>query len=230
MTIFFFRELKKFIKPCNISCNIKLPLKWDEFTSNVGRSLLSNTKRKIKKLEKIGKLSLQIIDIKDIDQNNHKIIFCKLFEDKGKRLIKTGNKNIFLHKGLQNFYMKMPHKLSSSSKTQLSILTLDDKIIASHWGVVDKRTFYWILPAFSEDWLWYSPGRIIMFFLIEWSINNNLKKFDFTIGNEKYKDDWANCKTSLFEIIYIKNFYGFIYLLKIYLKKYIKRIFLLITF
>ena len=57
--------------------------------------------------------------------------------------------------------------------------------------MVDKRTFYWILPAFSEDWLSVFTRQDNNVFLIEWSINNNLKKFDFTIGNEKYKDDWA---------------------------------------
>ena len=28
--------------------------------------------------------------------------------------------------------------------------TIDEKIIASHWGVIEKDTFYWILPAFSK--------------------------------------------------------------------------------
>ena len=134
--------------------------------------------------------------------------------------------NIFLNQDLKKFYMDMPFKLSKFSKIHLSILTLDNAIIASHWGVVDRKTFYWILPAFSYDWLWFSPGRIIMFLLIEWSITNKYTKFDLTIGDEKYKEDWANRRENLFELIYINNFFGLIYYLKISLKKYVTRIFL----
>ena len=73
------------------------------------------------------------------------------------------------------------------------ILIVDDeKILSVHWGVVYKNIFYHLMPSISQnEFMKYAPGRLLLFNLIQWSIDNKIYKFDFTIGDEGYKRDWT---------------------------------------
>ena len=58
------------------------------------------------------------------------------------------------------------------------------------------------MPAHEgNEWNKYSPGRILLLKLIQWSIENGLKYFDFTIGNESYKKDWCDNQLELYKVI-----------------------------
>ena len=47
------------------------------------------------------------------------------------------------------------------------------------------------MPTFATEWKSYSPGRLLLEYLIQWSIEQRLKVFDFTVGDEEYKKEWT---------------------------------------
>ena len=56
----------------------------------------------------------------------------------------------------------------------------------------------------------FSPGRILLQYLVKWSIDAGLKELDFTIGDESYKKDWYNNKNTLFCYIEKNNYKYFL--------------------
>ena len=65
------------------------------------------------------------------------------------------------------------------------------------------------MPAHNnEDWGKFSPGRLLMIDLLKWCINNDIKIFDMTGGNEPYKLIWSNNKISLFNHLKPVTFIG----------------------
>ena len=74
----------------------------------------------------------------------------------------------------------------------------------------------------------FSPGRILLYNLVKWSSNNNIKKFDLTIGDEAYKKEWTNSKINLYDFYDAKSLVGYFFLffllfklkIKIILKKF----------
>ena len=161
---------------------------------------------------------------------NYKVIFKTLFlsEQKdliGKILLK---KNSYLKKkkisnslnqSLINFYEKLsnlcPEKLIAG------IIQVDGKTIAATIGIIENKRFYYLVPViFTEEFNSFSPGKILINYLINWTVKNDLEVFDFGIGEENYKKYWSNYSTRIFRHLNYKGAKGFLVFLimKIYFK------------
>lgn len=189
---------------------------------NIKNKFISDTKRRISNLEKIGKLEFEIID----NTNNLEIrsTIKKIFNEKILRLKKYKLKNPF-DKESQQFYFNFDNQFFKNGYLHLSKLVVGEIIISYHWGVVYKSVFYHLVPTITDsEYVKYAPGRIHLQNLIKWATLQNILKFDFTIGNEEYKKDWANTNGFLHTHIELNNYlYIFHYLflnLKIMVKKF----------
>jgi CelD/BcsL family acetyltransferase involved in cellulose biosynthesis len=102
----------------------------------------------------------------------------------------------------QEFFVHPTKELLMSELLQLSGLYLDDKLVTTHWGMVYRDRFYYYMPSFaSGPWMRYSPGRMLLFHLFMWCFKNDIKIFDFTIGDEPYKRSWCDEELPLWEYL-----------------------------
>lgn len=100
----------------------------------------------------------------------------------------------------------------------LSKLFVDNIAIAYHFGYIDSNnTFHSFIPAYSKKYETLSPGKLLLFHMIESAQKQGLKKFDFGRGAEGYKYWFATDDTILLHL-YTKLNYGFY-------KKFIKSLF-----
>ena len=102
-------------------------------------------------------------------------------------------------------------------------MTLNEKILSTHWGAIYKKRFYYLMPSYAVEWGRYSPGRLLLVNLIEWSIQNGLKVFDFTVGSEDYKKIYCDQEMKIFERIEIVSIFGIPYFLMYSIKCFLKR-------
>lgn len=239
--IHFFRQPKKINELYNpfviylfnnkegYSSSISLEKDFDSFLKKIKKKFINDTARSVKNLKKIGDLEFEIY--KDFQKENILPKLQLLLKNKIKRLEEKKIKNFFNTKSFK-FYENFDKKYYENGFLHFSSLSIKKKNISLHWGVVYKKTFYYLLPSILDtSFFKYSPGRIHLLELIKWSINNNIQKFDFTIGDENYKKNWTNREELLYTHIKINNLrasnaYIFIYL-KIILKKinFIKHIY-----
>ena len=106
-------------------------------------------------------------------------------------------------------------------------MTLDNEILSIHFGLKQKNRFYYLIIANNNSkYNIYSPSRLLISFLIRWSISKKIKIFDFTLGNEKYKINWSNSSQIIFnycKLINFKSFYYYIFIkIFLFLKKFNK--------
>ena len=88
-------------------------------------------------------------------------------------------------------------------------LRCDEKIVASVLGFVHHNTFYYQVCAFNrEDFGQHSPGLLLLYKLFDWSFARGLKRFDMTIGDEAYKNDWRNDTTPMVTVAVPYSFLG----------------------
>jgi hypothetical protein len=83
-----------------------------------------------------------------------------------------------------------------------SALKVDDEVISWHLGFVDKKTFYYYMPAINGIWQKYSPGKVHLLYLVNHAIELRLEIFDHLRGKENYKNGWAPEIQKLFKIEY----------------------------
>jgi len=198
-----------------------LPDNWKKYTSTVSKKVLADTLRQRRRLSKLGSLKYEILEKND---KNINLFFEKLFKFKSFRYKEMGVEDVLKQIEHREFYLNMPLKISPSSEVHCSALKLDNKIIALHWGVLDKDTFYYLMPAYSgTEWAKYSPGKVLLEDLMIACMHRGVKIFDFTSGDEPYKKIWSNQSFSINLSIKPYSIKGKAYIIFLSLKKWISR-------
>lgn len=194
---------------------------WDEYSKTIPKKVLSDTSRQRRRLAKLGNLSYQIIEKNDLKNE----FFKELFKFKSMRYKEMGIKDILKKNEHKKFYLEMPMQINSLSQTHLSVLKLNEEIIALHWGAFDQNTFYYLMPAYScERWEKFSPGKILLEELIISCTQMGINMFDFTIGDEQYKKIWSNKSFVVGLLIQAASFKGKVYIVYLNLRKWFARL------
>ena len=112
-------------------------------------------------------------------------------------------------KGLDNDFLRTPefHTFladlwaapGSTGKWVMFVLRLDGKVIATTVGSLDAMRYEGFIGTNNSDYETYSPGSIILVKTLQWLMERGLE-YDFRIGTEPYKRDWAthDCPTTSF--------------------------------
>ena len=166
----------------------------------------SDTKRCLRQLQLKGKLKY-IFDTKDI--NLQKLIFNTTLKFKSLQYQRTNQRNIFNENKYLNFYKSL--LLESSDNISFSSLYLDNKIISAHIGYYMNKKYYYIFPSYDYRFKRYSPGKILLEYLLKSLSENKISIFDFTIGDENYKKNWSDTSEDIKSFIIGSNYFKFIF-------------------
>ncbi|WP_299873446.1 GNAT family N-acetyltransferase [uncultured Cocleimonas sp.] len=95
-------------------------------------------------------------------------------------------------------------RASKSGWTRLAILYIDGQAVAAHlWFVVNRKASIFRL-VYDEAWKQYSPGSILMAYLMEYVIDTDkVEEIDFLTGNDLYKQDWMSERRERSELTFI---------------------------
>ena len=182
-------------------------------------SLLENKKfsselrRTKKKLLENYKVIFKTVFLAKQEDLIEKILLKKNFYLRKKKILNSVNENLI------NFYKKLSY--SCPEKLVAGLISVEGKTIAASIGIIENKRFYYLVPViFAEEFNSFSPGKILIYYLINWAIKNDLKVFDFGIGEESYKKYWSNFSTRIFRHLNYKGVKGFVVFLiiKIYFK------------
>lgn len=172
---------------------------WNEFyASHAGAKTRSTDRRKSRRLSGIGAVTWTITD--GSDEAALRRITHAMIEQKEKRYREIRARNLFHDDAHRDFFSRPLEGLVRSGLAHLSELSLNGEIITTHWGMVFRNRFYYFMPSFAPGpWTRFSPGRLLLFHLLEWCLDRGITVFDFTIGDEAYKTDWCDEETRLFQ-------------------------------
>ena len=190
---------------------INIPDKWNIYTKNyLKKNFFKQNLRKIKKLKENGILRF----VNSNDDNTCFFLLDKLFSYKNQQLKK---KKIRIFNDLDiSFYRKIFENYKKKNQSLLSYLSLNNEILSIHFGLKQNNHFYYLIIAKNNSKFdIYSPSRLLISFLVRWSISKKVNIFDFTLGDEKYKSNWSNESLKIFnycKLIKFKAFYYFIFL------------------
>lgn len=195
---------------------------WESFsTESLSKKVLSDSRRQRRRLSELGKLSFNIADDKDDIRKITKI----MLKQKSRRYTETGSWDMLSIGSYRDFYLNLKKNLGELGNVHVSYLSLDNKILATHWGLVSSDRFYYLMPTHEgEGWDKFSPGKLLLEHLIKWSIDNNLKIFDLTVGDESYKKKWSNTVSPIYEHVNPYSLAGKIYLFSQKLKEYVNKV------
>ena len=140
------------------------------------------------------------------DFNFKNEVYNFFLTNKSDRINQTGTWNYLKYSKYKDFI----HLNLTNHKCLCTAIYIDNKIIAATIGFIDNEIFYYIFPSYDSKWGKISPGLINLYLSFKDFFENKLcNKFDFTIGNEPYKDVWSNESSFLFQSFFVSSIKGF---------------------
>lgn len=122
------------------------------------------------------------------------------FQQHIKRWNFRGASSLFNDQDNRNFYYELTRSLLDKQWLLFSVLEYDGVPIAFHYGFDYNSKLIWYKPSFDIDYFRRSPGKVLLRFLIDYTLENNKSEFDFTIGDELFKNEFANQKRNNLQI------------------------------
>ncbi len=152
---------------------------WDEYICD--RNVNRYARRRRRRLEKeIGSPTF-LFD----DPRPETMEICMQW--KSKQYIKSGIVDLFAH----TQHIRLLQELANNKLLLVSSFGVGDRLLAVHIGMLNSgRLYYWV-PAYDPTYSQYAPGKLLLLSLLEESFNRNHQEFDFLIGGESYKWDYA---------------------------------------
>ncbi len=161
--------------------------------------------RRISKLAELGEIELVEISEKEKRQDH----LQKLLAMKVQNLNDSGILHRMDKPEIALFYGALVADETIQNNLCQFELRCDGRVIASVLGFVHHDTFYYQISAFNKkDFGQYSPGLLLQYQLFDWSFSRGLKRFDMTVGDETYKEDWSNDTTGMVTVANIHSFMG----------------------
>lgn len=182
---------------------------WEVFQNRLPLRFKKDNARMRRRLSEVGALEFKVID----EDSQYSRVMDQLLKLKERRYIETGVRNILRKRNIRRFYEESMELTSLSVKTHLAGLFLNGDLIAGHWGLLYDNRYYYLVPSYaSGEWSKYSPGRLLLENLVEWSAQQGVKTFDFTVGGESYKNIWCDREMSLYRARKAKTLRGYLLL------------------
>jgi CelD/BcsL family acetyltransferase involved in cellulose biosynthesis len=119
-----------------------------------------------------------------------------LIAQKGRSLARMGVENLFQRPGYREFF----HSVAVSPRNHVSRLDVGTITAAASLGLKFRDCYFLVLSSYCEgDIARFGPGRAHLNELIRHAIDEGFRRFDFTVGDEPYKRDWADIEVRVFD-------------------------------
>ncbi len=90
------------------------------------------------------------------------------------------------------FYRDMAYPMILAKQASLFVIYNENVPIGITLNFVNGTTLIDAITVFDTDYSKFHLGSVTILKQIEWCLNNNFKKFDFSKGHFDYKDRWSN--------------------------------------
>lgn len=97
----------------------------------------------------------------------------------------------FLDERYRTFYRLLTRALAPRGWLLFTILLLDGRAVAFHYGFVYGRRLVWYKPTFAIEFARLSPGEVLIAELFRYCREHRLAELDFSVGDEPFKERFA---------------------------------------
>jgi CelD/BcsL family acetyltransferase involved in cellulose biosynthesis len=98
---------------------------------------------------------------------------------------------------LIDFHRRVAPILAQKGQVLLMLMAMDDRIVAGRYDFVYSGKVWGYQGGWLREFEHSSLGTVLLARVIQWSIENGLREYDFLGGAARYKDQWSTTKKEL---------------------------------
>ena len=152
-------------------------------------------KQKRRKTEELGSVSLVTPSTADARLRALDVLMAQ----KSTSFARMGVANLFDKPGYRAFYRDLATDADAADMIHVCYLDVGGKVAAANWGISFGGRYSYVLASYDEnaETAKYGPGVIQLMELMAHATATGHSEFDFTIGDEAYKDHWCEVEVPL---------------------------------
>lgn len=133
-----------------------------------------------------------------------------LWEQKKRIFARKGIADIFSRPGYREFIADFASNPNTRHLAHVSRLEVGTTCAAANFAIVFGHCYYHVLSSYCDGRLTrYGPGTLHLRDLLAYAIDRGLRLFDFTIGDERYKLEWSDLRSKLYDYTTAATWRGF---------------------
>lgn len=140
-----------------------------------------------------------------IDKEEYDTIFNHFKRLLEKRFLDKGTINNNLEPKEWNFYSEVAYPMILDKKASLFVIYDGDTPIGVTLNYFSETILFDAITVFDIDYEKFHLGSVTIMKLIEWTINNKFRYFDFSKGYFDYKKRWSNKEYNFEYHLYYDN-------------------------
>ena len=123
-----------------------------------------------------------------------------LMDQKSRAFARKGIADIFARPGYRDFFLDFASNPATRHLAHVSRVEIGTACAAANFALVIGDCYYHVLASYWDGQLTrYGPGALHLRELLAYAINLGLRRFDFTIGDERYKLEWSDLRLKLYD-------------------------------
>ena len=170
---------------------------WNEYYE--GRRSSATRRRDRTKLKRLGEFG-EVRFITPQQRIEIERTMTVLFEQKAKSLQRMGVADIFARPGWRDFFLDLAANPRTRDFTHVSRLDVGPIWSAINFGIAFRDCYYHVLASYDDgETSRFGPGVAHLRDLMRYAIEHGKTRFDFTIGDERYKREWSDVTATLYD-------------------------------
>lgn len=159
----------------------------------------SNQRRKMRRFEERG--TPRIYRAETVEERQR--LLDAYFAQKARQFSSRGVSNVFERPGVHDFFAEASGLSGATPTIDLYGFDLDGEVIAVTGGVADRSRYCGMFISITDgEHAKYSPGEMLMNFVVEDAIRRGLSTFDLGVGEATYKKMYCPNPEPLFHSIF----------------------------
>jgi CelD/BcsL family acetyltransferase involved in cellulose biosynthesis len=123
-----------------------------------------------------------------------------LMRQKSQSFARKGISDMFAWPGHREFFLDVGSNPATQHLVHVSRVEIGTTCAAANFAIVFGDCYYHILSSYCDGRLaHYGPGALHLRELMAHAIGRGLRRFDFTIGDERYKSEWCDQHLRLYD-------------------------------
>jgi CelD/BcsL family acetyltransferase involved in cellulose biosynthesis len=122
-------------------------------------------------------------------------------EQKARWFAEMGLHNMFERPGYRAFFLDIATSPWTRHITHVSRLEVGHMTAATNFGLMFGGCYYHVLASYDRDapTARFGPGAVHLHDLLRHAIGLGMRKFDFSVGDERFKVEWCDTELKLYD-------------------------------
>jgi len=123
-----------------------------------------------------------------------------LMRQKSISFARKGIPDMFARPGYREFFLDFASNPATRQHVHVSRVEVGSADVAANFAIVHGDCYYHILSSYCDGRIaHFGPGVLHLRELMSHATKLGMRKFDFTIGDERYKSEWCDERLRLFD-------------------------------